>query len=148
MTTFIDAVKQDYVRTNNPHATFSILIYSETERGVYWVTKIERVFSLYPEFQYHLCGYVYHKWEGVDPIPNFYDSEELDAHGGITYGHVCKDLKNLNWNKGTIAGFDCAHGGDATNPRCKNKHWVLEEARLLYEQMDEIYQREKNRREE
>lgn len=131
------------IKGAHPDFSCEIIVYREIEFGAYWVLKIDRGYTIEGGLpSWHLCGYAYHDWRWKKPVPDFYDSNALLAHGGITYGEICAELKSLEWNIGTIAGFDCNHAGDESNPLTRNEYWVLEEARLLYEQMHDIYSQE------
>lgn len=73
----------------------------------------------------HLCGYV-----GVKPGHRMFGQdwnheEEIDVHGGITFGNKCQEeaeetsvchvVENAEEDGVWWLGFDCCHGGDLSH---------------------------------
>lgn len=48
----------------------------------------------------------------------------VPIHGGITYAKETREGK-------MVYGFDCAHAGDETDPRCKDDLWLTHEVETM-----------------
>lgn len=61
------------------------------------------------------CGYVRvptgHPWHGQD-----YDRVACDCHGGLTFAEADIPCGKGGEDNAWWVGFDCAHGGDASDP--------------------------------
>lgn len=82
-----------------------------------WITKsglrAEVLFNLFSGFR---CGYVYipenHPLYGVD----FWDMDDINVHGGVTYSDNSKE--DNTWK----IGFDCGHAYDGIDIESLEKH--------------------------
>jgi len=65
------------------------------------------------------CGYVRvmpgHPWFGKD-----YDGIDVDVHGGLTFSKAGAACPTHGEHAEWWVGFDCAHGGDAPDPKLPN----------------------------